>query len=282
MITLYLINWDPVYYWPEKHTLSGSFLKRLLPLDFLQFIIIFTMACWAGVKSKKHDSRFGQFSNFLSIGKAVRPPNSQYFSLLLPDKEEEMQKYQEQLKFLFGQTIHWILLMSLERIKGSFSMTWAALVDIYLYPEKSNRAPFWFFHWKSNQNLIWFSLSFSLLILNVVMYQNIFHFSGKLPEKVNFDIWVSLKVRCRDYEETCQARQLSAATWSQREFSPRRRRRCTWFCSWFFLALCCTLFLSEQTWRHPTPLVATCVALWCSNCQHLCTGQYQARHLSMN
>ena len=53
-----------------------------------------------------------------------------------------MQKYQEQLKFLFGQTIHWILLMSLERFKGSFSMTWAALVDIYLYPEKSNRAPF--------------------------------------------------------------------------------------------------------------------------------------------
>ena len=89
------------------------------------------------------------------------------------------------------------------------------------------------------------------------MYQNIFHFSGKLPEKVNFDIWVSLKVRCRDYEETCQARQLSGATWSQREFSPRRRRRCTWFRSWFFLALCCTLFLSEQTWRHPTPLVAT-------------------------
>ena len=113
------------------------------------------------------------------------------------------------------------------------------------------------------------------------MYQNIFHFSGKLPEKVNFDIWVSLKVRCRDYEETCQARQLSAATWSPGEFSPRRRR-CTWFCSWFFLALCCTLFLSEQTWRHPTPLVATFVALWCSNCQHLCTGQYQVRHLSMS
>ena len=201
----------------------------VLPLDFLQFI--FTMACWTGVKSKKHDSRFGQFSNFLSIGKAVRPPNSQYFSLLLPDKEEEMQKYQEQLK--------------------------------------------------SNQNLIWFSPSFSLLITNVVMYQNIFHFSRRLPEKVNFDIWVSLKVRCRDYEETCQARQLSAATWSQREFS-RRRRRCTWFCSWFFLAWCCTLFLSEQTWRHPTPLVATFVALWCSNCQHLCTGQYQARYLSMS
>ena len=171
------------------------------------------MACWAGVKSKKHDSRFGQFSNFLSIGKAVRPPNSQYFSLLLPDKEEEMQKYQEQLKFLFGQTIHWILLMPLKRFKGGFSMTWAALADIYLYPEKSKRAPFWFFHWKKiNQNLIWFSLSFSLLISNVVMYQNIFHFSRRLPEKVNFDIWVSLKVRCRDYEETCQARQL---TWSQ-------------------------------------------------------------------
>ena len=82
------------------------------------------------------------------------------------------------------------------------------------------------------------------------MYQNICHFSRRLPEKVNFDIWVSLKVRCRDYEETCQARQLSAATWSQREFSPRRRR-CTWFCSWFFLAWCCTLFLSEPTWRHP-------------------------------
>ena len=190
-----------------------------------------------------------------------------------------MQKYQEQLKFLFGQTIHWILLMPLKRFKGGFSMTLAALVDIYLYPEKSKRAPFWFFHWKINQNLIWFSLSFSLLISNVVMYQNIFHFSRRLPEKVNFDIWVSLKVRCRDYGETCQAKQLSAATWSQREFSPRRRR-CTWFCSWVFHALYCTLFLSEQTWRHL--LVATFVALWCSNCQHLCTGQYQARFLSMS
>ena len=53
-----------------------------------------------------------------------------------------MQKYQEQLKFLFRQTIHWILLMSLKRFKGDFSITWAALVDIYLYPEKSKRAPF--------------------------------------------------------------------------------------------------------------------------------------------
>ena len=171
--------------------------------------------------------------------------------------------------------------MSLKRFKGGFSMTWAALVDIYLYPGKSKRAPpLIFFSLKRIQILFDFPLQFSLLILNVVMYQNICHFSRRLPEKFNFDIWVSLKVRCRDYEETCQARQLSGATWSQREFSPRRRR-CTWFCSWFFLALCCTLFLSEQTWRHPTPLVATFVALWCSNCQHLCTGQYQVRHLSM-
>ena len=82
-------NLRPGNYWPEKQTLNGPFLKSLLPLDFLQFIIIFTMACWAGVKSKKHDSRFGQFSNFLSIGKAVRPPNSQYFSLLLPERRKK-------------------------------------------------------------------------------------------------------------------------------------------------------------------------------------------------
>ena len=48
-----------------------------------------------------------------------------------------MQKYQEWLKFLFGQTIHRILLMSLKRFKGGFSMTLTALVDIYIYPEKS-------------------------------------------------------------------------------------------------------------------------------------------------
>ena len=126
-----------------------------------------------------------------------------------------------------------------------------------------------FVYWKSNQNLIWFPPSFSLLISNLVMYQNICHFSRRLPEKVNFEIWVSLKVRCRDYEETCQARQLSAATWSQREFLPRRRR-CTWFCSWFFLAMlhfiliganlktshslgcnfCCTLMFQLSTSMH--------------------------------
>ena len=86
----YLITWDPAKYWPQKQTMSSYFLKRntrVLPLDFLQFI--FTMAYWTGVKSKKHDSRFGQFSNFLSIGKAVRPPNSQYFSLLLTEWREK-------------------------------------------------------------------------------------------------------------------------------------------------------------------------------------------------
>ena len=50
-----------------------------------------------------------------------------------------MQKYQEQILIQTNDTLDFI--DSLKRCKGSFSMTWAALVDIYLYTEKIKRGP---------------------------------------------------------------------------------------------------------------------------------------------
>ena len=50
-----------------------------------------------------------------------------------------MQKYQEQILIQKNDTLDFI--DSLKRCKDSFSMTCAALVDIYLFTEKIKRGP---------------------------------------------------------------------------------------------------------------------------------------------